>query len=71
MTAFVGVLVPETAVNENDLTAARKNQVWLARQLGAVKAETVAQLKRETAHQQFGRGILAANLAHVRAAPGW
>ena len=42
-----GVLMPKTAVNENDLPPRRKHDIWRARQIFAVEAKPIS----KTMHQ--------------------
>jgi hypothetical protein len=57
--------MPKTTVDENDLAAAWKNQVRLARKVFGVQPVSESQAMYEAAHCHFGRSVFAANAPHV------
>jgi len=59
------VHVPITAVDEDDLLEARKNQVGLAGEVFAVQAIAVAEAMDERADEQFGFRVFAAYAGHI------
>jgi hypothetical protein len=62
--------VPETAVDEKHLAAARKNQVRIARQIGSMQAVAEAHTVDHAAHRHLGSGVLAPDAAHDSGALG-
>ena len=68
MTAIV--LVPEAAVNEDDGTMFRKDQVRGARKVPSVKTETVSELMYETSDNEFRTSIHGPDLRHNGASLG-
>ena len=67
----VGVLVPETAVNENHLPTARKHEVGAARQVMPVQTVPVAHSVDQAADSELGLRVLAANCPLYPAANLW
>jgi hypothetical protein len=63
------MLVPEAAMNEDHLLEARQNEVGCARQVATMQAETEAEGMDYPPHHQLRRHVLAADSAHVLAAP--
>jgi hypothetical protein len=55
--AFAGVLVPEAAVDEDHLTAAREYEVGFARGVGAMEPISVAEAMNQSANDHLGRGV--------------
>ena len=51
------MLMPETAVDEQDSSQAGKNDIWPAGQIGTVEPETEAQAVRDLADGEFRFGI--------------
>ena len=62
--------MPEAAVDKKYLPPARKNQVRLTRQIGAMQSVPEAHTVNHAAHRHFGPGVLAANAAHDGGALG-
>ena len=60
--------IPETAVDEDDLAPAAKDQVGRAGQVAAMQAEAVAEGVDETADDELGAGVLAADAGRAFAA---
>jgi len=72
MTIFtLDVLMPETAVDENNFMAARKYKVRFPRQSLLMETVAVSHPVHKSAHNQFGNHILTANMAHNFAAVFW
>jgi len=59
------MLVPETAVKEDDLFTGRKHEVRLAGQIPPVQSEAVAHSMDQPSQRQFRRGVLRPDLPHV------
>ena len=57
--------MPETAVDQDHLPPAGKDQVGRAGQIAAMQAEAVAEGVDQTADGQLGAGVLAANARHA------
>ncbi len=62
------MLMPETAMNENDFHSARENEIRPAGQIFAVQAVAVSHRMDETPHNQLRSGVLAPDAPHVLAA---
>jgi hypothetical protein len=62
------MLVPEAAVNQYDLAARRENNIWAARQILAVKPESVPEPVNQTTQNNFRTSVLAADARHICAA---
>jgi hypothetical protein len=59
-----GMLVPETAVDENDRTVFRKHEICFPRKLRGMNAESVSHAVQETLDPQLGFGVLSAYCGH-------
>lgn len=57
--------MPEAAVNENDGTMTRQDNIGLTGQPRGVKAKPVAKTMQGCSHDAFGRSILTANRRHA------
>lgn len=63
-----GVAVPEATVNEDHGAMTREHQVWTARQVTAMQAESQPLREQQTAQSTLRHRVLVANGAHHAAA---
>jgi len=56
--------MPETSVNENADSVSRQNDVRIARQIAAVKSETISHRVQQSANCELGLGVLSPNTRH-------
>ena len=61
------VTMPETAVDKNHLTQARKNEVRLAWQVLSMKPKTVTKCMSNLAYDHLSFGVLAPDFCHAPA----
>jgi hypothetical protein len=61
----ISVLVPEAAVDEDDLARRRKDDVGTTGKVSSMQTEAIAQSMSQGTHDQFGLGIPASNAPHV------
>jgi len=62
------MLVPEAAMNEDDLPQTRQHEVRLARKIFAMKSKTVAKPMHKRADCDLRLCVFAADSAHIFAA---
>lgn len=61
----LGMHVPETAVNEDDLLRRSEHQIGLARQIFAMEAIAIAERGDSAADDEFGLGVRGLDRRHI------
>jgi hypothetical protein len=64
-TTFAAMAMPEAAVNEDNLSPARKNQVRRTRQVSSMKTKPIPLPVRNASDNEFRLGMLAPDSAHI------
>lgn len=57
--------VPPAAVNENDLSVTRKDDIRTSRKIRSVEAKPIAQAMHQSSNRNFGCGIVLAYARHA------
>jgi len=62
------VPVPETSIDENNLSASTEHYIWFAREVFAMKSVAVSKTMDKASNQHLRAGVLAMDSAHYFAA---
>ena len=63
--------MPKTAMNEDDLSMTRKDEVWCAGKFANVESVAIAKCVRNTANRKFGRCVFRADSRHILGPSSW
>jgi hypothetical protein len=64
------VAMPKATPHFDNFLSTRENQIWLTGKGRTVKSKAIAHLVQEATYSHLRLGVLAADLAHILAAPG-
>jgi hypothetical protein len=64
-----GMAMPKATPHFDNFLSTRENQIWLTGKGCTVKSKPVAHLVQEATYSHLRLGVLAADLAHILAAP--
>jgi hypothetical protein len=71
LTGWIWMTMPETSMDENDLAAAYKHQIWGSRKIAAVKPVPISHSMHQAANPHLGTCVFVSYAAHPLASLGW